>query len=55
MFDFNFEDITENGLLNEWYAIPVLVLLIGFKVFVEKKYEENINKKKNNKKDEKKN
>lgn len=49
MFDFNFEELTQNGLLNEWYAIPVLILLIVFKVFAEKKYEENLDKTKKNK------
>lgn len=48
---FDFEEVTSNGYLNEWYAIPVLVLLIVFKVIAEKKYQENLDKTKKKKKD----
>lgn len=43
---FDFEEITKNGYLNEWYAIPVLVALILIKVIAEKKYEKSLDKKK---------
>lgn len=42
----DFEAITKEGYLNEWYAIPVLVLLIAFKVFAEKKYQDSVDDKK---------
>jgi len=47
---FDFEEFTKEGYLNEWYAIPVLIILIISKVFIEKKYDENLNKKNNEKK-----
>ena len=42
---FDFEEITKNGYLNGWYAIPVLVALILIKVIAEKKYENSLDKK----------
>ena len=42
---FDFEEITKNGYLSEWYAIPVLVALILIKVIAEKKYENSLDKK----------
>ena len=52
---FDFEQLTSDGLLNEWYAIPVIVLLIIIKVFAEKKYTENLEKPKKKKKEDKSN
>ena len=46
---FDFDELTADGFLNEWYAIPVLILLIIFKVFAEKKYQENLDKDKDKK------
>lgn len=50
MFDLDFDDLTANGMLNEWYAIPVIVLLIIFKIFAEKKYEDSFKNKDDKKK-----
>lgn len=42
----DFQEMMDNGLLTEWYAIPVLVLLVVLKVIFEKKYQDSIKKRK---------
>ena len=48
----DFDELTSNGFLSEWYAIPVLVILILIKVFAEKKYQDNIDENSKKKKED---